>query len=151
MEQKEKILWIYSANRISGTIDNFIYNIADLLPLNASNINVQLIKALVPISGTTYFNNYYLKVMIDWGSSSNQLSQQYNGYLLMEVIPFQINATRIYKSEFEESQGIKYKLNNLPNNLINVILLDNTNATPAFNNAAALIDYSLCIKFEYNI
>ena len=47
MEQKEKILWIYSANRISGTVDNFIYNIAELLPLNAHNINVQLIKALI--------------------------------------------------------------------------------------------------------
>ena len=65
MEAKEKILWIYSANRISGTVDNFIYNIAELLPLNASNINVQLIKAVIPISGAiTYFKNYYLKIMI---------------------------------------------------------------------------------------
>ena len=89
MEQKEKILWIYSSNRISGTVDNFIYNITELLPLNTHNINVQLIKAFVPIANGTYFNNYYLKVMIDWGSSSNKLSQQYNDYLLMDVVPFQ--------------------------------------------------------------
>ena len=44
MEANEKILWIYSANRISGTVDNFIYNIAELLPLNPHDINVQLIK-----------------------------------------------------------------------------------------------------------
>ena len=151
MEDKEKILWIYSANMISGTIDNFIYNISELLPLNASNINVQLIKAVVPISGATYFNNYYLKVMIDWGSSSNQLSQQYNGYLLMDVISFSKNATRTYRSEYNKLNGIEYKLNNLPNNLINVRLLDNTNTTPAFFSGAALIDFALCIKFEYNI
>ena len=151
MEQKEKILWIYSANRISGTVDNFIYNIAELLPLNAHNINVQLIKAIVSIVTTTYFNNYYLKIMIDWRSSSNQLSQQYNGYLLMDVIPFQQSITRIYSSEFNKLNGIEYKLNNLPNNLINVILLDNNNTTSAFFNAATLIDFALCIKFEYNI
>ena len=151
MEQKEKILWIYSANRISGTVDNFIYNVAKLLPLNASNINVQLIKTLVPVDTNANFVNHYLKVTIDWRSSSNQLSQQYNDYLLMDVIPFQKKATRTYKSEFEDSQGIEYKLNNLPNNLINVMLLDNTNAAPTFNNGDALIDFSLCIKFEYNI
>ena len=61
MEAKEKILWIYSANMISGTVDNFIYNIAELLPLNAHDINVQLIKALIPVDTTTYFNNHYLK------------------------------------------------------------------------------------------
>ena len=151
MEQKEKILWIYSANRISGTIDNFIYNIAELLPLNAHDINVQLIKALVPVDTTTYFVNHYLKVMIDWGSSSNQLSQQYNGYLLIDVIPFQQPITRIYRSEYNKLNGIKYKLNNLPNNLINVILLDDSNTTPAFFNDVTLIDFALCIKFEYNI
>ena len=112
MEAKEKILWIYSANRISGTVDNFIYNIAELLPLNASNINVQLIKALIPVDTTTYFVNHYLKVMIDWGSSSNQLSQQNNSYLLMDVIPFQQSVTRIYRSEYNKLNGIEYKLNN---------------------------------------
>ena len=100
---------------------------------------------------TTYFVNHYLKIMIDWGSSSNQLSQQYNGYLLMDVIPYQQSITRIYRSEYNKLNGIKYKLNNLPNNLINVVLLDNTNTTPAFFSGAALIDFSLCIKFEYNI
>ena len=89
--------------------------------------------------------------MIDWGSSSNQLSQQYNGYLLMDVIPYQQSLTRIYRSEFNLLNGIEYKLNNLPNNLITVKLLDDSNTTPAFNSGAALIDFSLCIKFEYNI
>ena len=89
--------------------------------------------------------------MIDWGSSSNQLSQQYNSYLLMDVIPYQQSITRIYRSEYNKLNGIEYKLNNLPNNLINVKLLDNTNATPAFFNGDALIDFSLYIKFEFNI
>ena len=137
---------------ISGTVDNFIYNIAELLPLSAHNINIQLIKAVVLISGTvTYFNNYYLKIMIDWGSSSNQLSQQYNGYLLMDAIPVQKSSTRVYRSEYNKLNGIEYKLNNLPNNLITVILLDNTNATPTLSSGDALIDFTLCIKFEYNI
>ena len=69
----------------------------------------------------------------------------------MDVIPFQQSITKIYRSEFNLLNGIKYKLNNLPNNLINVILLDNTNTAPAFFNAAVLIDFSLCIKFEYDI
>ena len=89
--------------------------------------------------------------MIGWGSSSNQLSQQYNGYLLMDVIPFQQSITRIYRSEYNKLNGIEYKLNNLPNNLMNVRLLDNTNTTPSFFNGATLIDFALCIKFEYNI
>ena len=69
----EKILWIYSANRINGTIANFNYNIGDILPLNATNINVQLIKTVIPNNGS-YFVSNYLKILIDWGISSNQIS-----------------------------------------------------------------------------
>lgn len=163
---QEKILWIDSLKKYSGLNNNFYYNIFGYLPTQAKNITVQLLNAFVAATENyNIFNSKYIKILIDFGCSNNQVSLSNNNLISLGIINNH-SKSRIYESdnitfssiqyteiESQElvNQGPIYNLNSIPNNIFNIQIHNHNNTVllDEFNTAPDSV--ILCLKFTYEI
>lgn len=168
-EKKSKIIWIDGSNKLSGTTTNFAYNIGGYIPNNAQDITVELKSFYLPnnfITGApgtrNYFNNYLLKLMVDFGCHTNQLIKSNGNYLLIGVIPFQaqiywynnLSTSILYNvrdsCETLKSSQLKYHIER-PQDIINVLLYDYTNTEITLDGGGAVLNCIFSIQIEYYI
>jgi len=147
----EKIIWINSSNMESGATNNFYYLLNNNnIEYNAKNLTVQLIQACISTSlSTRYFQKDYIKVMIDFNVFHNQSNKQFNNYLICGIISPMMY--RNYYSDQLEYPGPIYKLSDVPNSLINIILYDHANALLVDDAAQVPNRVILCLKFTYDL
>ena len=175
--KEEKILWIDSQYMISGTTNNFYYNIGNILYVdNYKKLSVQLIDCIVnknyrnfAVGATTYsiysavpFYTTMIKVYINFNAASNVLNNSDYG-LLMGIISnnnadVNIGTTYTLTNFYYNGLGsiklgsdnkIKYNLKDIPNGIININIYNELNNV--------LLDYEnnppsnvlLCLKFTY--
>ena len=177
--KEEKILWIGSANKLSGTTTNFYYNIGNILQVdNYKKLSIQLIDCLISKnygddSGVNYpisFYSTFIKIYINLNVYGNSLNNNNYG-LLFGLINNQSTTLRLGSggglstydysnngSEKLEENKIKYYLNDIPTGMINInIIVYNNTGTGGTYQFLNLIDISenapsnvlLCLKFTY--
>ena len=163
MNKQTKIFWIDSAKKISGTTTNFDYSISNLLPNNSKNITVQLLKFIIPHNGKG-INSSFIKIYCDGINPLNNSSQSFSNQLLLGILncssPLMIyngiNVNTDYNLNNECDQitnpQIKYKISEINNTFINIILLDNNNISPnLIGSGIDLVNSLICLEFEYEI
>ena len=145
--KEEKILWIDSANMLSGTTNNFYYDIGNILYNgNYKKLSVQLIDCLISknydkfavgsgviIETPIAFFSVFIKIYINFNVASNILNNNNSYGLLMGIIPGDNACVKIATSniltyyEFSNlgssdinDNKIKYYLKDVPNGIINI-------------------------------
>ena len=173
---EEKILWIDSNNMISGTTNNFYYNIGNILYVdNYKKLKVKLVDCvinknyiavggIVPVYYCHYpFNSRVIKIFIDFGVGNNCLSTYGNSLLMGMIENKQVvsdiptdntdTISNVYLSsktcEKLKNNNIKYYLNQYPNNFINIQIYNENNTVLTDTNVAAPLSVLLCLKFTY--
>jgi len=150
----EKIVWIDSNYKYSGTNNNFIFDFTSFgLDNNAQNITVQLINAIVSTStATSFFIKSYIKILIDFHTQHNQYSKSLNNYVVAGVISPQYEVKNYY-SDYLMKHGPIYRLVNLPIYYVDVRIVDQSNTDLLDNELVPDVPSNvlLCLKFTYDI
>ena len=175
--KEEKILWIGSANKLSGTTTNFYYNIGNILYVdNYKKLSVQLLDCIISknyavFSGVIYPVSFYsttIKIYINLNVYSNSLTNNSYGTLL-GLINNQSTTLRLGSggglSTYDYSNNgcaklqdnkIKYYLNDVPTGIININITGYNNSTGSYvenylldNQFNAPSNILLCLKFTY--
>lgn len=148
----EKILWIDSNHKYSGTNNNFIFSLTNYnLDSQARNISVQLIEAIITPSATTaFFVKSFIKILIDFKTQYNQNTKSLNNYLVSGIISPQY-AYKNYYSDKLNYEGPIYKLANIPLYDVDIRIVDHENNDLVDSVPAAPINVLLCLKFTYEI
>ena len=154
MENKnihEKIIWINSLNKESGTNNNFYYNIFGVLHPEARNIKLQLLDCLIMTSTSAYFfNKAAILILLDFNVSHNQFSKAINNYIIGGIISPQ-QQYKTYYSEQLYKEGPIYEIRSFPDGLINIRIVDHSYVDLIDNNNAVPSSVLLCLKFTYEI
>ena len=148
---QEKIVWINSTNKDSGTNNNFFYQIYGYLHPEAKNITFQLINALIsPSTVARFFIVAHLKILIDFGVSHNQSNANLNNFLIGGIISPTLTTRYLY-SDVLGNPGPVYKIYGIPSGIINIRLIDETNSDLYDSAFTPPGNVTLCLKFTYEI
>ena len=153
MENKniqEKIIWINSLNKESGTNNNFYYNIFGVIHPEAKNITLQLLDSLIMTSTSVrYFERAGIMILLDFNVSHNQFSKSMNNYIIGGIIsPMQY---KNYYSEQMAREGPVYQIRSFPDGLINIRITDNLYVDLTDSGPAVPSSVIICLKFTYEI
>ena len=175
--KEEKNLWIDSKNMVSGTSNNFYYNIGNILYKdNYKKLKVKLVDCVISKNysndgGVVYPVSFYLtfiKIYINLNVYGNSLNNNNYG-LLFGLINNQSTTLRLGLggglSTYNYSNNgcaklndnkIKYYLNDIPTGIININIIGYNNITGTYieKNLADLLvnppsNVLICLKFTY--
>ena len=174
---EEKILWIDSALKNSGTNNNFNYAIGNILEKNFKKLSVEMIDCVVnknygvvddvadyaefPVP----FDTRCIKIFIDLGVSNN-CYYRFGSNMLMGIIGNDLlsiqypndgtNAISLINISSKtcsklKDNNIKYNLNNAPSGFIDIHVYSDANIILVDKNGNAPSSVIICLKFTYEI
>ena len=177
MTIEEKILWIDSQYKYSGTTSNFLYDIGNSLQSDFNKLSVELIECVVNknlgnVSNVlgyenypTPFNSQCIKIFLNLGVGSN-IIYKFGQNLLMGIIDNHlvestfinddsdvVHSINVSDNTSEKiiNNNVRYQISSIPNGYINVLIYSgsNVNLVDVAGNPPSSV--CLCLKFTYEI
>ena len=153
---QEKILWINSLNKASGTTNNFYYDIYGVLHPEAKNITFQLLDAMISITTVDdVFLQEAIMILFNFSVSHNQYSKSLNNFIIGGIISPMLISNNYSDQMIKE--GPIYQIRSFPDGLINIRITNNSyvdledNTSEEDEGPFPPSRVILCLKFTYEI